>query len=220
MGGMCGSAKDKNKEQEKAKKNVNAIDPDAIEKNIEKLENEVNGKIQKNAKKLEQENPIDDFLYNENPKNNFIEKFRVECLKKHNVYRKSHQVDNLKFNAELNEIAQSYAEKLASTNSFNHSGAKFNNDNMGENLYMQGGREMLGEMPADSWYDEIKDYNFKNPQNKTGVVGHFTQLVWKGSQEIGIGCAKADDGSYYVVANYYPAGNWMGEELTNVLEKI
>ena len=29
---------------------------------------------------------------------------------------------------------------------------------------MQGGREMLGEMPADSWYDEIKDYNFKNPQ--------------------------------------------------------
>jgi hypothetical protein len=90
---------------------------------------------------------------------------------------------------------------------------------MGENLLMQRGREMLGAMPADSWYEEIKDYNFRNPKQKTGVVGHFTQLVWKGSNEVGFGVGKAKDGSYYVVANYYPAGNWIGQEINNVLPK-
>ena len=84
---------------------------------------------------------------------------------------------------------------------------------------MQGGRAMLGEMPADSWYEEIKDYNFNNPRQKTGVVGHFTQLVWKGSEQVGIGCAQSSDGAYYVTANYYPAGNWVGEEKKNVFPK-
>ncbi len=84
---------------------------------------------------------------------------------------------------------------------------------------MISGREVLGNMAADTWYDEIKDYNFNNPSQKTGVVGHFTQLVWKGSKEVGIGCAKSQNGSYYVVANYYPAGNWMGQEINNVFVK-
>ncbi len=36
--------------------------------------------------------------------------------------------------------------------------------------------------------------------------GRFTQLIWKGSEEVGSGVA--NKGLYYfVVANYYPAAN-------------
>lgn len=148
-----------------------------------------------------------------------LDKFRADLLKKTNELRKNHQADELKVNKDLEAVAQKYAEKLAAEKSFAHSHAKFKGDNMGENLFMQMGRKMVGEMPAESWYSEIKDYNFEDPKKKTGVVGHFTQLVWKGSKEVGHGCAKASDGSYYVVGNYYPAGNWMGEEKKNVFPK-
>jgi uncharacterized protein YkwD len=157
--------------------------------------------------------------FNNNKKPFDLNTFRNVCLKQHNVYRRNHKVNDLKENFELNSIAQKYAEKLASTSSFSHSGASFHGDPLGENLFMQGGRPMIGEMAADSWYDEIKDYNFKNPDSSSGVVGHFTQLVWKDSEEIGIGCAQSRDGAYYVVANYFPAGNYIGEETENVFPK-
>jgi len=222
MGGLCGSTKNNINSNKIEKKVINADNVDEQIKHIEKIEKELNEKMDKNLNKLGNNNEIKKQINessSNNNKNNFLEKFRNDCLDRHNFHRKNHGVDDLKFNSELNEIAQNYAKKLADTNTFEHSGATFNGDNIGENIFMQSGRAMLGGMPADSWYDEIKDYNFKNPQQKTGVVGHFTQLVWKGSKEIGIGCAQASDGSYYVVSNYYPAGNWVGEEMENVLEK-
>jgi hypothetical protein len=39
--------------------------------------------------------------------------------------------------------------------------------------------------------------------------GHFSQLVWKSSREVGFGIAKDNRGIYYAVANYHPAGNIM-----------
>ncbi len=41
--------------------------------------------------------------------------------------------------------------------------------------------------------------------------------MWKSSQEFGIGRAQAKDGKWLVVANYYPAGNFMGRYKENVL---
>jgi len=145
-----------------------------------------------------------------------LKSFREECLEAHNEKRRLHRVKDLKSNSEIDEIAQNYAEKLAQSDSLNHSSNKYNGERLGENLYMQGGKKMTGSLPVDSWYGEINQYNFENPNSSSGVTGHFTQLVWKGSKEIGIGCAKSSDGSYYVVANYHPSGNWVGEERENV----
>ena len=47
--------------------------------------------------------------------------------------------------------------------------------------------------------------------------GHFTQLVWKGSREVGIGRAQSRDGKWFVVANFFPAGNYIGRNAENVL---
>ena len=49
--------------------------------------------------------------------------------------------------------------------------------------------------------------------------GHFTQVVWKGSKEVGIGKAFGNDGRVFVVANYYPAGNILGKFKDNVFPK-
>ena len=49
-------------------------------------------------------------------------------------------------------------------------------------------------------------------------AGRFTQVVWKGSREIGIGRAFADNGqTVFVVCNYLPAGNVIGHFKENVL---
>ena len=49
------------------------------------------------------------------------------------------------------------------------------------------------------------------------LLGHFTQLVWKGSREVGIGRAQSRDGKWFVVANFFPAGNFVGRNAENVL---
>lgn len=80
------------------------------------------------------------------------------------------------------------------------------------------GYELTGAGATKMWYDEIKDYNFKNPGN-FGGTGHFTQVVWAGSLEMGV--AKAGDGTgpQYVVARYSPPGNVMGQYQENVHPK-
>ena len=39
----------------------------------------------------------------------------------------------------------------------------------------------------------------------------FTQMVWKDTKEVGISYAISKSGSVYVVARYYPPGNYSGE---------
>jgi hypothetical protein len=49
------------------------------------------------------------------------------------------------------------------------------------------------------------------------TCGHFTQMVWKGSRELGVGRAVSDNGRRtYVVCNYFPAGNLVGHFEDNV----
>ena len=73
-------------------------------------------------------------------------------------------------------------------------------------------------MATNAWYDEIKDYNWKIPGFSV-KTGHFTQVVWKNSLEIGIGVGLGENNSVVVCANYFPAGNMMGAFEENVLKK-
>jgi uncharacterized protein YkwD len=144
-------------------------------------------------------------------------KFAQEHLEMHNKYRKMHHVPDIELNQELCDIAQKYAEYLAKNSLFEHSHARFKGAGMGENLYMCSGFEPNGGEAVTSWYNEIKDYDFKKGKSANGgVVGHFTQVVWKESKYLGVGIGKVGN-SYYVVANYFPCGNIKGQYKDNVL---
>ena len=184
-----------------------------------------------NNKKKENEKKKDDWDYgwgtdnnnsNQNKNKNNEESnsisgtdFQKNALDAHNNYRAKHHVGKLVLNQELCDIAQEYAEELARTGNFAHSGNSFHGDNMGENLFACYGMKITGKMMTDDWYNEVKQYDFNNPGYISGT-GHFTQIVWKGSKQVGFGYAQARDGYYYGVANYYPAGNFIGEFEDNV----
>lgn len=51
------------------------------------------------------------------------------------------------------------------------------------------------------------------------LTGHFTQIVWKNTSEMGIAMAKRD-GTCVVVACYHPRGNIVGQFTENVLKPI
>jgi uncharacterized protein YkwD len=82
-----------------------------------------------------------------------------DMLQLHNYYRARHSAPPLTISQRLNHIAQNYAEHLAATGKFEHSGNKLGNESLGENLYMQWisrGRVRVSARDAmESWYEEI-----------------------------------------------------------------
>ena len=139
--------------------------------------------------------------------------FRAGALQQHNRYRAKHGAPPLVLSMQLNEVAQQHAEQLARTNQFLHSGQ----EDYGENLYASSdSTPPRPEAVVDSWYNEIHRYDFNQPGFRPGT-GHFTQVVWKSSQELGIGIAQGANGTWYVVGNYRPPGNIVNQFAPNVL---
>jgi len=132
-----------------------------------------------------------------------LEKFRQDSLRAHNAYRSKHGVPALKLSDKINAVAQEWADYLIANDAWQHSG----NKKYGENLYISIGSsaQEQGQRSVDSWYSEIKDYKFENP-GYSQETGHFTQVVWKGSTELGVGVGQKGS-KVVVVANYSPPGN-------------
>jgi len=163
--------------------------------------------------------------------------FQQQALAQHNYFRQQlHCTGAMTLNASLNTIAQNYAQYLAANNIFNHSGAA----GLGENLYSESSSAIinfvngknahfstkkdetiflcvLGSTPSTAWYNEISLYNYNSP-SFASATGHFTQVVWAASTQMGIGIALTSNSlTAYVVANYFPAGNVIGQFPANVL---
>ncbi|MBX9256189.1 secretion protein [Desmonostoc muscorum CCALA 125] len=152
---------------------------------------------------------------------------RSAAVSKHNTYRATHNTPNITISDSLNTSAQAWAEKIASSGQFEHS---TNRNNVGENIYASYSTEStvdpttLGNTAVKEWYDEIKDYNYANP-GFSSATGHFTQVVWKGSTQLGCGAAQGTEtiegtkyNAFYVVCQYAPAGNVQGQFPDNVLK--
>ncbi|GCB69396.1 GLI pathogenesis-related 2 [Scyliorhinus torazame] len=128
----------------------------------------------------------------------------AELLQEHNRLRALHQSQPLKLNSDLSSQAQKWAEHLVDINSLQHSDTEY-----GENLWYKWSSDAklpTGTEVSEAWYNEIKKYSFSDPGFKSGT-GHFTQLVWKASKEVGAGCATDGKGTFMVVAVYKPPGN-------------
>ncbi|GFO49551.1 Golgi-associated plant pathogenesis-related protein 1 [Plakobranchus ocellatus] len=153
-----------------------------------------------------------------------LDEYRQNSLEKHNELRALHGSPPLVLSDELNSYAQAWAEHLAANNIFGHSAAVLpSGQKIGENIAYyssSAGADYKGPEPVQLWYDEIKDYDLKT-HTSTGVTGHFTQVVWKASTQLGVGKARTADGmSVFAVANYWPPGNYNNEYPENVPDLV
>jgi hypothetical protein len=136
----------------------------------------------------------------------------ASVLAEHNRARAELGLPPLAWNPELAQAAHDYAQALAASGSFEHS----DGDEHGENLWM-GTRNAYryGEM-VNHWVSEKRSFRrgIAPDLSTTGDwddVGHYTQIVWRDTREVG--CAVAsDEADDYLVCRYYPAGNVEGED--------
>ncbi|MDR3504838.1 MAG: CAP family protein [Acidocella sp.] len=132
----------------------------------------------------------------------------AELLAAHNAYRGELGLQPLRWSDELEAKAQSWADHLAEIGQLQHSGS-------GQNLAMaSAGTQSLTQL-VDLWGGERADFtNGDFPDiSTTGNwvdVGHYSQMVWKATTEVGCGFAE-NYGRDVLVCDYDPPGNVMGE---------
>ncbi|XP_014296097.1 uncharacterized protein LOC103580017 isoform X1 [Microplitis demolitor] len=138
------------------------------------------------------------------------------CLETHNYYRNRHGVPALRLNKQLCKTSQDWANILATKGRLEHRA----NIEYGENLYCMWSSNpktiVNGDEPVNDWYAEESQHQY-NREPTTLKTGHFTQIVWRSSTELGVGMARNRNGEVYVVCNYNPAGNFLGSFMENVL---
>lgn len=104
---------------------------------------------------------------------------------------------------------------MARDNDFNHS-----DSDDGENIYVDYNTKLTDSeaviAATKDWYSEVSKYNYNKPRYSDDT-GHFTQVVWKNTKNMGIGVGRSKD-AVYVCANYAPPGNYPGEFRENVLK--
>lgn len=135
----------------------------------------------------------------------------LRLLEAHNVERRRLGVPELIWSDNLADDARVWARYLSDSGAFDHDP---NRDHQGENLWAGGGRPYSPEEMVGLWIAERADYQpgvFPNV-SRTGNwadVGHYTQLIWRGTTHLG--CAvEGDTDRSVLVCRYGPSGNVLG----------
>lgn len=141
-------------------------------------------------------------------------------VERHNHWRAQVGVPALRWSDELARSSAQWAARLGRGGQcdMTHSGR----EDVGENLYWASplsssdGDDTVQDIAAsevvDSWGEESKDYSYARNRCRAGqVCGHYTQLVWKDTREVGCARQVCSDRAQVWVCQYRPAGNYVGE---------
>ena len=141
--------------------------------------------------------------------------FNQRLLAAHNAERAAMGIPPLQWNDRLAADARVWAEELAATGKFEHSPDTPGEDPQGENLWAGTPRAFSPEAMVHLWVSEKRDYRpgvFPNNSRSGDIenVGHYTQLIWRASHQVG--CASAvGEREEFLVCRYSEAGNVYGE---------
>ena len=128
-----------------------------------------------------------------------------EMLAVHNALRARAGVAPLVWSDRLAAHAEEWADTLWVRRQFAHRP----NSKYGENLFEITGATASAAQVVNAWAAESRNYDYGSNRCR-GVCGHYTQIVWSSTQEVG--CAVARGGGRDVwVCNYDPPGNWIGK---------
>lgn len=129
-----------------------------------------------------------------------------EMVLLHNAVRLRVGTAPLKWSEQLASVAQEWANGLMQNGQFVHS----HNPKYGENLYEISGAPGTPAGVVKAWAEEVSDYDYGSNTCR-GVCGHYTQVIWNDTKEVG--CAVARGGGREVwVCEYAPPGNWVGRK--------
>jgi hypothetical protein len=136
---------------------------------------------------------------------------RDTLLAEHNRYREHHCAEPLAWSEHLEDIAAQWADELFARGCpLEHSRHRY-----GENLAAGTPGALDAARVVWLWYEEVELSDFARPDFSM-ETGHFTQLVWRGTRELG--CAQTScEGLDIWVCNYAPAGNILNTFAQNVL---
>jgi len=149
----------------------------------------------------------------------------ARTLDAHNSVRGAHNLPALTWSSRLANYAQQWANRSAKVRNCgmkhrpNHGPYK---QQHGENLWWasprtwsNGVRELQDiniQRVVKDWADEKPFYNYAANTCKPGEqCGHYTQIVWRETKEVGCAYQQCADKSQLWVCNYSPAGNYIGE---------
>lgn len=131
-------------------------------------------------------------------------------LDAHNARRAAHCAPPLAWSDALAGTAQRWADHLAQSGC----GLEHSESSYGENLAAGTTGTLSPEDVVEMWYAEREGYSFARGGFSMDT-GHFTQVVWAGSTQLGCAMAHCDDLDIWV-CNYDPPGNMDGEYQANV----
>ena len=127
-------------------------------------------------------------------------------LRAHNTARQRVGTASLTWSSQLAALSQKWANTLLATGTFRHPpGSPY-----GSNLFEITGGTASPEQVVRDWAGEVRDYNYRSNTCRA-VCGHYTQIVWNDTKEVGCAVARRSRTEIWV-CEYNPPGNWVGKK--------
>jgi hypothetical protein len=136
--------------------------------------------------------------------------FISTVLAQHNTYRNALELPPLTWSATLAQDALAWAQHLVKIDNGQHDRSIVGKE--GENLWWgTAGAYSYTDMVM-AWGNEKSAFHYGVfPDCGKGMIGHYTQMVWKNT--LNVGCALASDGKMdYLVCRYSVPGNVIGQK--------
>jgi uncharacterized protein YkwD len=127
-----------------------------------------------------------------------------DMLASHNAVRARVGIPSLAWSGRLATRSQDWADTLLARGQFIHRP----NSAYGENLFEITGAAASPAQVVGAWAAESRNYDYTSGRC-SGMCGHYTQIVWRDTKEVGCAVARGR-GREVWVCNYDPPGNRAG----------
>ncbi|MGN6498043.1 MAG: CAP domain-containing protein [Tsuneonella sp.] len=142
--------------------------------------------------------------------------FAARLLAAQNAERDSAGVARLSWSGKLAQDAQGWADRLAARGTLAHA-SQDERQSEGENLWMgtagyYSAEDMIGGFAAEREKFKPGKFPAVSRTGKWEDVGHYSQLIWRDTKEVGCAVARNRENDF-LVCRYWPGGNWIGVEV-------